>query len=518
MVRTCPQCGGASFEEDPARADVVCTTCGEVLEESGIVSEVQFTERAGGHDIIGTYVPRDRAMPSGVPGIAGLTKVESREVTYQKGRAEIMKIASQLRINQNCSDTAFNFYKMCVSRNFTRGRTRKIVVAACLYMTCRIENTPHLLLDFSDATEVNVYELGRTLNLLTRFLNIHLPMTDPCLYVLRFAIMLEFDDRQKQVVTLATRIVQRMKQDWMATGRRPTGLCGAALLLAARANGFVRSISDIVKVVHISDTVIRKRLDEFAATPSGGLTVEDFQNVELETCEDPPAFQEAKRKAREAKRKQEEAEAVNLAKGIAPVQKEIESALKEKFKRSKTAMEVTGSLGLEEIPEMQGEAANILRSDVIDTVYDIADEDFDEEPTSSRYILGPTAESLGITKPDDTFEAPDTCEEEILNDNDFGDISDGEIDSYILSETEAKYKSEVWMKRNGAILEDIERKRKERKEEEERKKGGGPIKKKRMTAKKEAVKANSYQDAMKHVIKEKNLSSKINYKVLAELE
>lgn len=128
---------------------------------------------------------------------------------------------------------------------------------------------------------MNVYELGRTLNLLTRFLNIHLPMTDPCLYVLRFAIMLEFEERQKQVVTLATRIVQRMKQDWMATGRRPTGLCGAALLLAARANGFVRSISDIVKVVHISDTVIRKRLDEFAATPSGGLTVEDFQNVEL---------------------------------------------------------------------------------------------------------------------------------------------------------------------------------------------------------------------------------------------
>ena len=59
MVRTCPQCGGASFEEDPARADVVCTTCGEVLEESGIVSEVQFTERAGGHDIIGTLYSLD---------------------------------------------------------------------------------------------------------------------------------------------------------------------------------------------------------------------------------------------------------------------------------------------------------------------------------------------------------------------------------------------------------------------------------------------------------------------------
>lgn len=126
-----------------------------------------------------------------------------------------------------------------------------------------------------------MYELGRTLTMLTRQLMINLPTTDPCLYVLRFAAMLEFEDKQQQVVTLATRIVQRMKQDWISTGRRPTGLCGAALLLAARAYGFQRTISDVVKIVHISDTVVRKRLDEFAATPSGGLTIEDFQNIEL---------------------------------------------------------------------------------------------------------------------------------------------------------------------------------------------------------------------------------------------
>jgi transcription factor IIIB subunit 2 len=57
-----------------------------------------------------------------------------------------------------------------------------------------------------------------------------------------------------------------MKQDWMATGRRPTGICGAALLLAARAFNVNRAVSDIVKVVNISETVVRKRLDEFANT------------------------------------------------------------------------------------------------------------------------------------------------------------------------------------------------------------------------------------------------------------
>lgn len=96
-------------------------------------------------------------------------------------------------------NTAYNFFKMCVSRNFTRGRVRSHVVAACLYMTCRLENTSHLLLDFSDITQVNVFDLGRTLNFLTRSLKINLPTTDPCLYVLRFAIMLDFKDKQKEV-------------------------------------------------------------------------------------------------------------------------------------------------------------------------------------------------------------------------------------------------------------------------------------------------------------------------------
>jgi transcription factor IIIB subunit 2 len=72
-----------------------------------------------------------------------------------------------------------------------------------------------------------------------------------------------------------------MKRDWMATGRRPTGICGAALLLAARAYNVNRAVSDIVKIVHISETVVRKRLDEFANTASGNLTIDEFNVVDL---------------------------------------------------------------------------------------------------------------------------------------------------------------------------------------------------------------------------------------------
>lgn len=43
------------------------------------------------------------------------------------------------------------------------------------------------------------------------------------------------------------------------------------------------------------------RLSEFKATPSSQLTIEEFQTVDLEEEQDPPAFTASKRKAQEAK-------------------------------------------------------------------------------------------------------------------------------------------------------------------------------------------------------------------------
>jgi transcription factor IIIB subunit 2 len=42
-------------------------------------------------------------------------------------------------------------------------------------------------------------------------------------------------------------------------------------------------------------------LSEFKATPSSQLTIEEFQNVDLEEEQDPPSFTASKRKAQEAK-------------------------------------------------------------------------------------------------------------------------------------------------------------------------------------------------------------------------
>lgn len=119
---------------------------------------------------------------------------------------------------------------------------------------------------------------------------------DPSHYISRFAALLEFGDETPKVAADAVRLVARMDRDWMRSGRRPAGICGACLLLAARMNNFRRSVQEIVQVVKIAYTTLKKRLDEFRRTPSGALTLADFRTVWLEDEMDPPAYTKGKEK------------------------------------------------------------------------------------------------------------------------------------------------------------------------------------------------------------------------------
>merc|ERR1712223_1412746 len=237
---------------------------------------------------------------------AGLGR-ESREITLRNARKRIEALAHQLSLRRDRIEMAFHFFKLALARHLTRGRKSTHVIAACVYITCRTEGTSHMLIDFSDVLQIDVYELGRTYLRLSQALHINIPAMDPCLFVVRFAHKLELIDRYKidkthEVSMTALRLVSRMKKDWMHFGRRPSGLCGAALLIAARLHAFNRSVYDVIKVVKVHESTLRKRLNEFGETPASQLTLDEFMNIDLEAMteeQDPPSFKAARKRDRE---------------------------------------------------------------------------------------------------------------------------------------------------------------------------------------------------------------------------
>ncbi|XP_038194204.1 transcription factor IIIB 90 kDa subunit isoform X2 [Arvicola amphibius] len=541
--RVCRSCGGTDIEFDAARGDAVCTGCGSVLEDNIIVSEVQFVENSGGgSSAVGQFVSLDGAGKT--PSLGGGFHVnlgkESRAQTLQNGRRHIHHLGSQLQLNQHCLDTAFNFFKMAVSKHLTRGRKMAHVIAACLYLVCRTEGTPHMLLDLSDLLQVNVYVLGKTFLLLARELCINAPAIDPCLYIPRFAHLLEFGEKNHEVSMTALRLLQRMKRDWMHTGRRPSGLCGAALLVAARMHDFRRTVKEVISVVKVCESTLRKRLTEFEDTPTSQLTIDEFMKIDLEEECDPPSYTAGQRKLRMKQLEQVLSKKLEEVEGeISSYQDAIEIELENSRPKAKGALanlskdgsgeDATSSPFCEEDTEDEEleAAASHMNKDFYREL--LGDDDSSEaaqgpdggsRPLALESLLGPlpTAASLGIS--DSIRECisspsgdPNTSGDGEL---DLSGIDDLEIDRYILNESEARVKAELWMRENAEYLR--EQREKEARIAKEKELGiYKEHKPKKSCKRREPILASTAGEAIEKMLEQKKISSKINYSVLRDL-
>ena len=278
----------------------------------------------------------------------------------------------------------------------------------------------------------------------------------------------------------------------MTRGRRPAGICGAALLLAARMNNFRRSVEEIVQVVKIADTTLKKRLEEFKATPSGALTLADFRNVWLEDEMDPPAFTKGKGKG--------DAERTAVEQGDGEEDQEFQ---KEKVQRKKKVKErnrkgkrkrVEGTDEEENVlPVIQEPRQpldpSILSNSILTNVLTHPDEDLNIDPallqhtnhiTTDSILDGPSLTPTLTSLMDETLssalaeevttflqnpqgsmlaEALNEAEQRRLAqmtiDDELLGLNEEELDRFILNEEEVRIKERVWVELNKEYLEAI---------------------------------------------------------------
>ena len=454
MTRTiCSNCRGSHVEYDAAQGNSFCADCGAVLEENVVVSEVTFAEMANGSSVLqGQFVSADKGRAA-VPNIfgrrmgplggasatalssvdaagtgagAGALLSESREVTLASGKRRLAAVATALGLGEHHVEMAHRWFTLALQHQFTRGRRSNNIIASCLYIVCRLERTPHMLLDFSDILQTSVYALGGTFLRLTQLLNLELPLVDPSFYIGRFAARLALAERTQGVVNSALRVAARMKRDWIVTGRRPAGVCAAALIVAARLHGFRRTERQVVRVVHICEATLRRRLAEFAATPSSQLSPEEFEGIWLEHECDPPSFALAKLRARPSP--------------------DADDALSE----GSEDLSLAGHLESEILCE-------IIRVQRLPKSTDDSPDSLDTTQTTPAPFMHPTfmhsvltppyAENIPHAKPFSPISTPAPVDN--LSDLD----DDEEVHGMLLNDAEVDAKTTIWSELNGDFLE-----------------------------------------------------------------
>ena len=289
----CKTCGHTQFDVNryTAAGDVSCLRCGTVLEENPIVSEVQFGESSSGAAMVqGAMVGADQARATFAGGRQNA--MESREQTLSNGKRKIKRIAAALKIPDYIAEAAGEWFRLALTLNFVQGRRSNNVLATCLYVACRKERTHHMLIDFSSRLQISVYSLGATFLKMVKALHItSLPLADPSLFIQHFVEKLDFKDKATKVAKDAVKLAHRMAADRIHEGRRPAGIAGACVLLAARMNNFRRSHAEIVAVSHVGEETLQRRLNEFKKTKAGTLSVKSFREVENLESSNPPSFE-----------------------------------------------------------------------------------------------------------------------------------------------------------------------------------------------------------------------------------
>lgn len=509
----CTHCADyCPFIKDPDKGYICCGTCGKVLDQEIYTDEPNFV--------------KDNTGQSRMAGNI-LTSIESgsslsHERTLMKGKDEIWQIVTSLHVGGGDSivDMAHKFYTLAVDNNFTRGRRTTHVAASCLYIACRQSKKAYLLIDFSDYLKISVYVLGAVFLQLCQVLllaehPIVQKLIDPSLFIHRFTERL-LGKRDNAVSDTALRIVASMKRDWMQTGRKPSGLCGAALYIAALSHGYNYTKSNIVAVVHVCEATLTKRLIEFENTDSGSLTIEDFlakageeepvpifspksgevlckhkdkgaEHFAHGLCEkcynkftklsggleggaDPPAFQRAEKQRLEAAKKAEEATA-------------MDTTLEE------SACEIENS-------DVEHNVMSPKKSSAGDKSSKISSEDIAKD-----YVASKDPEVEGENGKADAD--PES----------FSDIDDLEVDGYLHNEEETQYKKIIWEEMNKEYLEEQAAKEALAAELAARGVGvgeGQQKKRRRNEDTKNSTPAETPAEATYNMLKRKGLGSKIN--------
>ncbi|KAK4463944.1 hypothetical protein QBC42DRAFT_221870 [Cladorrhinum samala] len=292
--KACPKCKSTDISEG------ACQNCGFVVDDTNIVSEITFGEASNGAAVAhGTTLAADQggirptARGQAFQRLAGSGLQEARAKSLREATTLLQEFTFKLNIDINMADAAAQIYKIAMANNFVQGRRKPNVCAVCMYAACRErENNRVMLIDLADIIKVDVFLLGRSYKeLLKQFpnmkdKNLPIPLED---LIFRFASKLEFLHDTEKVALTAIRIAKRMSYDNISQGRRPAGICGAAIIMAARAHNYRRTVREVVYIAKVTMATLQERMEEFANVPAAQLTIKEFQEGELpEASFDPP--------------------------------------------------------------------------------------------------------------------------------------------------------------------------------------------------------------------------------------
>lgn len=280
----CPECGDKHFFVNKERGEIVCKTCSFVIEESMVDSGRE--RMIDGED----FAKNSRSGAPFDPRVANnlMTEVGATQDLNKLNRIAKMKMLrlrkknrwTSTALEQNLNNALTNLklytghlglpereekeaagiYRECAQRGLTRARPSDYVIAAAIYISCRVNGYPKSLNEIAASTKVNKKILGKTYKFILRKLNIKLQPFNPIDYVARFSSGLKLGPKTE---SRALNLIDRFSKKRAASGKSPICVAATALYVAALLNSEKVTQRELAEITGITETTLRNRTKEF---------------------------------------------------------------------------------------------------------------------------------------------------------------------------------------------------------------------------------------------------------------
>ena len=276
---------------DPEAGEIACNKCGLVLPEKALSLEPEWR----------AFTPEERATKTRVGASTSLTKFDKglstsfqpytdvsgktlpfetrlkmlrlrrwnmRAVLHSSvhrnlslAMTELKNLSDKLHIPKSVQEEAALIYRKALSEGLVRGRSISSIIAASLYMACRLTRTPRNLNAIGKASTRNKKEIARCYRLIQQKLKLKMPVDDPMKYVSKIASKTGLSQKTQN---LATDLLQKAKKINAVVGKGPMGLAAAALYIASIINIQKITQKELADAAGVTEVTVRNRYKKLA--------------------------------------------------------------------------------------------------------------------------------------------------------------------------------------------------------------------------------------------------------------
>lgn len=290
----CPVCGSEDIREDTEKAELVCRSCGTILEEEMVeesaeprafTAEEREKKKRTGSPL--TYTKHHRGISTQIGRGGSLSEVSpekrgqyhrirrwDRRIAESKSRnlrfalSELKTLVDDLNLPESVHEEAARLYEKAVDQETVKGRKIEEIVASLVLLVARNQGVARTLREVADAAGIEKRELGKNYRYVARELDMRIMPARPEYFISRFGSELNFSGRTR---ARARKIIREAREKGLVSGRSPEGVVAAALYIASLLEGEKRSQKEIADTIGVTEVTIRKGYQDFVE----GLGLED---------------------------------------------------------------------------------------------------------------------------------------------------------------------------------------------------------------------------------------------------